>query len=86
MWNFQGWNKLTGFGHQPLWMAAHVSDWGDSLNQCQMSHHGDDVCGGSCVDAWRDSRTLLTIGNLQSRSFSFLPPKKCYHPNFSEPK
>jgi hypothetical protein len=35
---------------QPLRMAAHALDWGNSLKQCrmggQMAHHGDDVCGG----------------------------------------
>ena len=40
---------------QPLRMAAHTSDWDDSLNRHhrggQMEHHGDDVCEGSYVDA-----------------------------------
>ncbi len=39
-----------------------------------MEHHGDDVCWGSCVDAWQNSHTIPTVGNLWSRSFSF-PPK-----------
>jgi len=38
-----------------------------------MEHHGDDVCGGSCVDVRQISRTIPTIDYLQGRSFSFLP-------------
>ena len=58
-------------------MAAHASDRGDSLNQRhrggQTEHHGDDVCGGSCVDAWQNSRTIPTE-KLQDGSF-LIPPK-----------
>jgi len=36
-------------------------------------HHGDDVCGGSCVGARRNSSTIPTIENLRGGSFSFLP-------------
>jgi hypothetical protein len=43
-------------------MAAHVSDWGDSLNQRrrggQTEHNDDDVCGGSCVDARQTGQKL----------------------------
>ena len=60
---------------QPLRMAAHASDWGDSLNQCsrggQTGHDGDDVCGGSCVGPRRNFCTIPTVGNLQSGEFSF---------------
>jgi len=46
--------RLSVLG-QPLQMASHALDWGDSLNQHhrggQTKHRGDDVCGGSCVDA-----------------------------------
>ncbi len=56
-------------------MAAHASDWSDSLNQrCgggQTEHHGNDVCVGSCVDARQNSRTIPTVENLWSGSFSF---------------
>ena len=37
-----------------------------------MEHHGDDVCGGSCVDVQWISHTIPTIGNLRGESFSFL--------------
>jgi hypothetical protein len=37
-----------------------------------MEHHGDDVYGGSCVDARRISGTILTIGNLRGGTFLFL--------------
>ena len=57
---------------QPLRMAAH------SLKRHhrggQTEHHGDDVCGGSCVDAWQNSRTIPTVEKLRDRSFLF-PPK-----------
>ena len=43
-------------------MAAHVSDWGDLLNQRrrggQTEHNGDEVCGGSCVDARQTGQKL----------------------------
>jgi len=42
----------------------------------QTEHHGDDVCGGSFVDAWWNSCTISTVGNLQSGSFLF--PSKCF--------
>jgi len=60
-------------------MAAHGSDWGDSLNRRHRGgkrhHHGDgdDVCGGSCVDARQISGTIPTIGNLRGGSFLFPP-------------
>ena len=38
-----------------------------------MEHHGDDVCGGSCVDARQNSCTIPTVGNLCGGSFSFPP-------------
>jgi hypothetical protein len=38
-----------------------------------MEHHGDDVCGGSCVDARRISGTISTIENLQGGSVLFPP-------------
>ena len=38
-----------------------------------MAHHGDDFCGGSCVDARRISGTIPTIENLWGGSFLFLP-------------
>ena len=38
-----------------------------------MKHHGDDVCGGSCVAAGLNSHTIPTVGNLRSKSFLFLP-------------
>ena len=46
--------SVTALDH-PLQMAAHASDWDDSLNERhrggQTEHHGDNVCGGSCVDS-----------------------------------
>ncbi len=39
----------------------------------QTEHHGDDVCGGSCVDAWQNSHTIPTAENLRGGSFSFPP-------------
>ena len=38
-----------------------------------MEHHGDAVCGGSCVDSWQISGTIPTVGNLRGRSFLFPP-------------
>ncbi len=38
-----------------------------------MEHHGDDVCGGSCVVVWGITRDIPTVGNLQGGSFSFPP-------------
>ena len=59
-------------------MAVHTSDWGDSLNQRhrggQTEHHGDDVCGESCVDARWISGTIPTVEKLRGGSFLF-PPK-----------
>jgi hypothetical protein len=34
-----------------------------------MGHHGDDVCGGGCVDARWNYCTIPTVGNLRGRSF-----------------
>jgi hypothetical protein len=42
-----------------------------------MEHHGDDVCGGSCVDARQNLSTIPTVGNLQGKSFLF-PPKSLW--------
>jgi hypothetical protein len=39
----------------------------------QTAHHGDDVWGGSCVGARRNSSTIPTIENLRGGSFLFLP-------------
>ena len=39
-----------------------------------MKHHGDEVCGGSCVDVRRISRTIPTVDYLRGGSFLF-PPK-----------
>jgi hypothetical protein len=36
-------------------------------------HHGDDVCGGSCVSVDGTFRTIPTLGNLWSGSFLFPP-------------
>ncbi len=47
----------------------------------QTGHHGDDDCGGSCVGPWWNFRTIPSVGNLRSGSFSFplerflLPPE-----------
>jgi len=38
-----------------------------------MEHHGDDVCGGSCVDARQNSRAIPTVEKLRGESFSFPP-------------
>jgi hypothetical protein len=38
-----------------------------------MGLHGNDVCGGSCVDAQRNYCTIPTVGNLRGGSFLFLP-------------
>ncbi len=46
--------------------------WIDAIGG-QTEHHGDDVYGGSCVDARRISGTLPTLGNLRGGSFSFPP-------------
>jgi hypothetical protein len=37
-----------------------------------MAHHGDDVCGGSCVGRRRNFGTIPTVKILRSRRF-FLP-------------
>jgi hypothetical protein len=39
----------------------------------QMAHHGDDVCGGSCVGCQWNFRTILTVQILRRGSFLFLP-------------
>jgi hypothetical protein len=58
-------------------MASHASDLGDSLNRRhrggQTEHHGDDVCGESCVDARRISGTIPTVEKLRGGSFLFPP-------------
>ena len=46
--------------------------WIDAIGG-QADHHGDDVCGGSCVDARLISGTILTVGNLRVGSFLFPP-------------
>ncbi len=54
--------------------GAEQPRWGDSLLTPlggQMEHHGDDVCGGSCVDSQRISGTIPTVGNLRGGSFLF---------------
>ena len=38
-----------------------------------MGYHGDDVCGGSCVDARQNYFTIPTVGNLQGGGFSPRP-------------
>ena len=35
-------------------------------------HHGDDVCGGSCVVVRQIIHTIPTVGNLRVGSFSLL--------------
>ena len=63
--------RLTALG-QPLQMAAHTSDWSDSLNRRQRGgkrnteHHGDDVYGGSCFDAQQIFGSTPTVGFLFS--------------------
>ena len=37
-----------------------------------MEHHGNDVWGGGYVDARHNSRTIPTVGSLQSGSLLFL--------------
>ena len=64
--------SITALG-QLFRMAAHISDWGDSFNQCRTEHDGDDVCRGGCVGARRNSRIIPTIENLRGGSFSFPP-------------
>jgi len=57
-------------------MAAHMLDWGDPLNKRHggaNGHHGDDVCGGSCVDAQQNYCIIPTVGNLRGGSFLFSP-------------
>ena len=39
----------------------------------QMAHHGDDVCGGSCVGARRNLSTIPTVEILWGVSFLFPP-------------
>jgi len=41
-----------------------------------MAHHGNDVCGGSCVDARQNSLTIPTVGNLWGGNVLFLPKQK----------
>ena len=36
-------------------------------------HHGADVCGGGCVGARRNSRTIFTVENLRGEFFLFPP-------------
>ena len=36
-------------------------------------HHGDDVCGGSCVDVLWISHTIPTVRYLRGGSFLFPP-------------
>jgi hypothetical protein len=40
----------------------------------QMGHHGDDVCGGSCVGNRLNFYFIPTVGNLREVSF-FVPAR-----------
>jgi len=61
---------------QHLWMAAHASNWGNSLNQCCRGGKWNTmvmmVVGGCCVDGRKNSCTIPTVENLRDGSFSFL--------------
>jgi hypothetical protein len=53
--------------------GAHPGLHSKPLDAGQTEHYGDDVCGGSCVDARQISCTIPTVGNLWGGSFSFPP-------------
>jgi len=63
---------------QPLRKRLPASDWADPQilrrSRGKRHHHGDDVCGGSCVCVDGTFRTIPTVGNLWSRSI-LLPPE-----------
>jgi hypothetical protein len=68
---------------QPLWKRLPASDRVDPQishrSRGKRHHHGDDVCGGSCVYVDGTFHTIPTVEILRSGIFSF-------RPNFSEPK
>jgi hypothetical protein len=62
------------FGWPPLHRIGAIHWIGAVKGRVQTEHHGDDVYGGSSVDARRRiSRTISTIGNLWGGSFLFPP-------------
>jgi hypothetical protein len=65
---------------QPLWLAAHASDWGDPLNPNtvggQTAPHGDDVCG---VVMFYVGQCLNSIGIPTYKSYG--ASVFCSHPN-----
>ena len=69
-------SSITALG-QPFRKRLPVSDWADPQILCRSRgkrhHHVDDVCGGSCVCVDCTFRTIPTVGNLRSGSFSFPP-------------
>ncbi len=62
---------------QPLQKRLPASDRADPQisrrSWGKRHYHGDDVCGGSCVCVDGTFRTIPTVGNLRSGSFSFPP-------------
>jgi hypothetical protein len=44
----------------------------DAVGKGPTGHNGDDVCGGSCVDVRRISRTIPAVQYLRGGSF-FVP-------------
>ena len=61
---------------QPLRMAAHALDWGDSLNRHRRGGKRSTMVmmfvGGSCVVVQRIIHTIPTVGNLRVGSFLLL--------------
>ena len=58
-------------------MAVNASDWVIhfiNAAEGQMGHHGDDVCGGSCVGTRRNFYFIPTVGNLREGRF-FVPAR-----------
>ena len=62
---------------RPLWKRLLALDWADPQIPCssrsKWHHHGDDVCGVSCVRVDGTFHTIPTIENLRSGSFLILP-------------
>jgi len=69
-------SSVTALG-QPLWKRLPVSDWADPQilrrSRGKQHHHGDDVCGGSCVCVDSTFRIIPTVGNIRRGSFLFPP-------------
>ncbi len=63
--------SASPFGWPPTRQIGEIH-WIDTIGG-QTEHHGDDVCGGSCVDSQRNLSTIPTVEKLRGGSFPFPP-------------